>query len=415
MSKLCSIELCTGCMACYNACGAQAIKIQTNKQGFNYPSIDQNKCIDCGLCSKVCPILFPNLQQSLLETYGVWSKDSSIQQDSSSGGFFTIAAMWILSKGGIVIGAAFDTNFNVNHIAIDNINELYKLRGSKYIQSNINTIYKEIKKYLDEQKSVLFTGTPCQIAGLKSFLRNKEYPNLYTLDLVCHGVPSNLIFQSYKSWLEKKYNSTIIDYKFRDKKWSWAKFNVKATFQNMEIYYGKWEEDIFMRGFLREYFLRDSCHHCHYTNLNRLGDITIADFWGYKKEKKEINNKDKGISLLIINTPKGKTIFENCKSQLIYYKKDIQSAINGNRCLSDCFPVSTLKEDFWQTFSNKGLEATIKPYLYPDPISQTTALLYKYGKGNIHYKIAKQIIHYRIVLGAIKSKLFSYIKNFYTR
>lgn len=415
MSKLCNIELCTGCMACYNACGKHAIKIQTNKYGFNYPSIDESKCIDCGLCTKACPILFPRPQNSLLETYGAWSKDSAIQQNSSSGGFFTIVATWILSKGGIVIGAAFDSHFNVNHVAIDNINELYKLRGSKYIQSNINSAYKETRKYLDEQRYVLFTGTPCQIAGLKSFLRNKEYTNLYTLDLVCHGVPSNLIFQSYKNWLEKKYNSNIINFKFRDKKWSWAKYNIKATFKNGEVYYGKWEEDVFMRGFLREYFLRDSCHHCHYTNLNRPGDITIADFWGYKKGKKEKNNKDEGISLLIINTPKGKTMFENCKSHLIYYKKDIQIAVNGNKCLSNCFPVSPLKEDFWQTFYNQGFEATIERYLYPEPINNITGLLYKYGKGNIFYMIAKQSIRYRIVLGAMKLKIFSFIKYSHTR
>lgn len=408
MGKLCKQEECTGCLSCYNSCNINAIDIYTNEQGFKYPRINITKCIDCGKCTKSCPIInTPRQKETKLKTFGAWNKDYTIRKDSSSGGIFTIIATKILQDNGYVVGAAFDSNFYVHHIIIDNINSLYRLRGSKYLQSNIGTTYKQIFKLLKSNKKILFTGTPCQIAGLKSYLRNKEYPNLYTIDLVCHGTPSPLIFQDYKRWLEKKYNSTIKDFQFRDKKWSWIRYNTKATFTNNTTYWGTWEEDIFMRGFLRDLYLRESCYNCHYTNLQRQGDITIADFWGYVPAKSEIDNKDSGISLVIVNSEKGNELFTACNKNMIWYNKDPQIAIRGNRALTQRVAIPTQRDMFWQTYFNKGFTATISTFLYPDSINLYNKTLYKYGKYSYRLKLISAFIATRSLLRRIKKHFFN--------
>lgn len=406
MNKLCEKDRCTGCMACYNICNQEAIDIISDQQGFKYPQINTNKCIECNRCTQVCPIINPITASNLSQTvFSAWNKNSKIQDSSSSGGFFTAIAEWIIQQHGYIIGAAFDEKFNVNHIAINCKKDLYKLRGSKYLQSNINSIYKEVLQLIKEGKTILFTGTPCQIAGLKTFLHNKEYPNLYTIDLVCHGVPSPLIFQKYKSWLEQKYNSPIQEYYFRDKKWSWIRYNTKAIFKNGKIYYGTWEEDIFMRGFLRDLFLRSSCYNCQFTNTKRQGDITIADFWGYKKDKNEINNNDTGISLLILNTNKGKEAFESCKNQLVYYKKDLQEAIKGNNALTKSALIPINKNAFWDSFFNNGFQSVINDFLFPDPISLYNKSLYKYGKNSLKLKAIKTFIQIRTLMRRLKKHI----------
>ena len=407
MDRLCKKEECTGCLSCYNSCNINAIDIYTNEQGFNYPRINITKCIECGKCTKACPIINPPKQkESSLKTYATWNKDYTIRKTSSSGGFFTIIATKILQENGYVVGASFDKDFNVNHIIVDNINSLHKLRGSKYIQSNIGTTYKEITKLLKSGKKILFTGTPCQITGLKSYLHNKEYPNLYTIDLVCHGTPSPLIFQDYKKWLEKKYNSSIKDYQFRDKKWSWIRFNTKATFANNTTYWGTWEEDIFMRGFLRDLYLRESCYNCHYTNLQRQGDITIADFWGYIPTQSEADNKDTGISLVIINSDKGNELFETCKKHMVWYKKDLEIAIKGNKALTQRVTIPNQRNSFWQTYFSKGFTATIPTFLYPDPINLYNRTLYKYGKYSFRLKLVSVYIKIKSQLRRIKKQIF---------
>lgn len=365
---LCDTKKCFGCMACYNICSVNAINIIEDSEGFLRPEIQQDKCIGCKKCTSVCAAI-SNFERDNRtfeqQTYACWNKDKDIRKNSTSGGLFTVMANNILKENGIVFGASFDNKFNVVHSFIDNIDNIIKFRGSKYVQSNIGSTYKQAKMFLDRGKTILFTGTPCQIAGLYKFL-GREYDNLYTCDLICHGVPSPKVYKSYISYMEGKYKSKIKSVNFRFKKPGWMVFSMKIEFQNGKVYVKSTLDDHYIRGFLRELFLRPSCHECAYTNTDRKGDITIADFWGYKSTNEEDFDDDKGISLAIVNSKNGERLFQACKNNLIYFKRDIEEAIRGNRCLSSCFPASPKRKEFWKDYNSKTFKYVVKKYMYAE-------------------------------------------------
>lgn len=365
---LCEVEKCFGCMACYNICPVNAIMVVEDEEGFLRPKIKEDKCIRCKKCTSVCAAI-KNVERENetfeQETYACWNKDKDIRRNSTSGGLFTVMANNILNQDGVVFGASFDNEFNVVHSFADNIDDIVKFRGSKYVQSNIGTTYRKTRVFLDEGRQVLFTGTPCQIAGLYKFL-GKEYYNLYTCDLICHGVPSPKVYKSYIGYMENKYKSKIKSVNFRYKEPGWMVFSMKIEFESGKVYVKSTLDDNYIRGFLRELFLRPSCHSCAYTNTDRKGDITIADFWGYESTNEKDIDDDKGISLAIINTENGKRMFEVCKNDLAYFKKDIDEAIRGNRCLSSCFPPSPKREEFWEDYNSRPYKYVIKKYMYPE-------------------------------------------------
>jgi coenzyme F420-reducing hydrogenase beta subunit len=378
---LCEIKKCFGCMACYNICPVNAIKIIEDEEGFLRPKIQEDKCIGCKKCTSVCAAIEDVERDNKTfeqQTYACWNKDKDIRRNSTSGGLFTVIANNILKENGVVFGASFDNKLNVIHSAIDNKKDIVKFRGSKYVQSNIGSTYKESKEFLDKGKSVLFTGTPCQIAGLYKFL-GKEYHNLYTCDLICHGVPSPKVYKSYINYMENKYKSPIKNINFRDKKTGWKVYSVQINFQSGKTYTKSNLEDPYSRGFLRDYFIRPSCSNCQYTNINRNGDITIADFWGYKSTNEKDFNDDKGISLAIINSKNGERLFQLCKNDLVYFKRDIDEAIKGNRCLSSCFPPSPKRKEFWEDYNSKPFKYVIKKYMYAEPVPLKTKVRRKIG------------------------------------
>ena len=378
--RLCDKELCTGCMACYNACPHGSISINTDEEGFAVPVINHDTCLKCGKCMRVCPILKELKPVEVQTAFKGWSRDEELLKNSSSGGVFSLLSSQVLADGGIVYGAAFDENLYLRHVSAHTEEEMPKLRGSKYVQSYIGETFREIKEGLDEGKSVLFCGTPCQVAGLNGFLGKKDYPKLLTVDLVCHGVPSPKVFKSFKEWLENENNSQIEEYKFRDKKWSWMKYSSLVTFKNGAKHHGKWEEDPWMRGFLREYFLRQSCHHCKFANMNRQSDITLADFWSYYPKKGEVKNNDSGCSLILMNTEKGRNAFEPCKSQMHSYSITLDEARRCNQALNRCFPESPLRVEFWKDYNSKPFNDLIDKYMYPEDIARRYRVLYKYGR-----------------------------------
>ncbi len=305
---------CSGCYACASACPKGCITMKADSEGFLYPVVDEKLCIDCGLCKKVCPISSPIDSEKCendCTAYAAYSKNDEIRINSSSGGVFTEIADWVIKHGGVVFGAAFDSDFNVKHIFVEKTEELFKLRGSKYVQSSIGNAYKEAENFLKEGRLVLFSGTPCQIGGLYSYL-SKEYDNLITQDIICHGTPSPALWSKYLNFIEKQNGAKVKEFSFRNKKNGWKAFSVHICLENNEIITTPHIQDIYMKGFLKDLCLRPSCYSCSFRHKVRASDITIADFWGIENVFPHIN-ADKGVSLVIVNSPKANKLFNELK------------------------------------------------------------------------------------------------------
>lgn len=317
---------CCGCGACLNICPKQAIGMKEDEHGFLYPYINAELCIGCNRCKDVCAFQKIKVSNYPLAAYAAVSKNKRASMDSASGGIFAAMAHKTLNESGVVFGAAFTENWNVQHIMIDDLEHLRKLQGSKYTQSNIEKTYIEAKNALLAQKNVLYSGTPCQIAGLYGFL-GKDYENLLTVDIVCHGVPNNKMFREYISSLESREKGTVTDFKFRDKSIGWG-INGTAVINNGGKTKTKiiWQsKEPFLYYFSKGWIYRDSCYSCKYACSHRPADITIGDYWGIEKAHPEYLKKNgwdesKGISLMVINTDKGKR-YINTVSEYIELKK----------------------------------------------------------------------------------------------
>lgn len=384
---------CCGCKACYNICPQNCIEMTLDNEGFWYPSVDKDNCIHCGLCEKVCPkiSIFSNDKSKAKPIcLAAWNNDQDIRRESSSGGVFTAIAQWILSMNGVVFGAGYDNSLNVIHKEIETFEGLKDLRGSKYVQSDINDTYKRAKQHLISGKKVLFTGTPCQIAGLYNFLQ-KEYDELYTCDLVCHGVPSPKVFQEYKKNMEQKYNSSIQRIAFRHKEYGWKLFSVSLQFSNHTEYKKTLEEDVYMQGFLKNYYLRPSCYKCTYAKLPRGSDITLADFWGVAGKYPELDD-DKGTSLLLVNTEKGKKIIDSYGNDIFKQECNLDYAVLNNPCIVESVKEPELRNVFFEDFNAKDFNYVIKKYMNPPSW------------------IKRKIMFIRRLMGLIFDKVISLVK-----
>lgn len=323
---------CTVCQACINICPRDCISLNYRKDDFDYPIIDKNECISCGLCEKLCPVLNPLDEiEPLKEIYAGINLDESIRLSSSSGGIFTSLAKIILKDGGYISGAIFDDKFQVKHVLTNNEESLKKIRGSKYVQSNTYNIYKSIKEKLKENKEVLFCGCPCQVGGLKKYL-GKEFKNLYTIDFICHGITSQKTFNGYKTLLENKYKSEIIEFLFREKSKGWHTSSVRVSFKNGELYTKPITEDEYMRGFLNSIYSKPACYHCEFRNFKSRSDITLADFWGAEVELKELDD-NKGISIVLVNSLKGRKLIDKIKNNNLIKAVAFDKAIKYNQSL----------------------------------------------------------------------------------
>ena len=349
-------ENCTGCYSCENICPVDAINMEIDEEGFWYPKVQEHRCIDCKLCEKSCPIINKKTSISLKEAYGCFNKDDYIRLKSSSGGIFTAIAKVILQDNGDVFGAAFDENFQVKHICIENDDDLYKLRGSKYVQSNINTTYKQAKDILLQGRKVLFSGTPCQISGLKSFL-GKEYDNLLCVDLICHGVPSPLVWKEYLKEISNSRKLSLIT--FRDKSNGWKNAELVYKFESGSEYREKYSESTYIKGFIQNCFLRPSCYTCHNKTLDRCSDLTLGDFWGVEEQLPSIDIQE-GISLLLVHSEKGSSILNKIKNNIFVEKVDINLALTFNECAIQSVKLTKKRLKFFQYIKKLSVKESIE-------------------------------------------------------
>ncbi|MBE6149304.1 MAG: 4Fe-4S dicluster domain-containing protein [Firmicutes bacterium] len=366
-------EKCCGCGACANICPKNAICMVEDEYGFVYPQIDETKCIKCGLCSKVCAY---NEQKKMIESqesYMAVSKNEEILINSASGGVFFSIAKNIIEKKGVVFGCSMENDVDGNmepcHVKVTDINGLKKLQGSKYVQSNIKQIYKEVKQELINNKFVLFSGTPCQVSALKSYLGKLDQEKLYTIDLICHGVPSSRMFKDYIKYLEHKNKIKITGFKFRDKSKGWGLF-AKISF----IKGNKKVEKIFpcisssfYQLFLDSLIYRKNCYSCPFAGNNRIGDITIGDYWGIEQEhaeyfKKYKLNSAKGISCAIINNTKGKKLIDEFSQGLLILESEFEKIQMHNKQLNKPSEYNSNRELVLKLYKNNGYGSVDKWY-----------------------------------------------------
>lgn len=352
---------CTGCMACRNICPRNAISVQ-NVNGFDYPQINENMCISCNLCTTVCPVI--NEQKGNIynqKVYACKSKLDEIRMKSSSGGMFTLFAEKILEENGVVFGACFDEEYNVVHNFVETKEDLEKLKGSKYVQSKIGKNYKKVREFLELGRKVLFVSTPCQVEGLCSYLR-KKYDNLYTLDLICHGVPSLELWKKYLEYKEKQNNLKPENISFRKKDNNgWRNFEMCFSYPNFEDC-ASHNEDPYMQIYLKNLALRQTCYNCKFKKENRVSDITIADFWGIHETNPDFYD-EKGISAVIINSEKGAKLFELIKDKIEFIEEKMDSILKYNYMLVESVQINEKREEFLEDLKNKNFEELIKKYL----------------------------------------------------
>lgn len=323
MIKIEDKSKCSGCHSCYNVCPKHCITMIEDQEGFWYPEVDKNQCIDCGLCEKRCPILSDMKVDNQPVAYACYNKDESIRKESSSGGVFTLLATLVIEHGGIVYGASFNDENMVEHIEINNVNDLSKLRGSKYVQSRIRDTYSRVREYLNQGRLVYFSGTPCQIDGLLAYL-NKKYENLILQDIVCHGVPSPKVWKKYLEQFNIEKDARIL---FRDKSTGWDSYSF--TIDQKDKFTQLSSQNEYMKVFLKDLCLRPSCYDCHSKSLHRNSDITLADFWGINNICPELYDNE-GTSLVFINSEKGKELFNRIKKNIVYKEVNIDEASKYN-------------------------------------------------------------------------------------
>lgn len=383
------IEDCCGCGACYNKCPTGAITMQENNEGFLAPVIDETKCTNCGLCTKACPLLnFQYKNNPKPDCYAAMA-DDEIRMKSSSGGMFTLLANFILDKGGYVCGAAFDDDWSVHHIIIDNKEDLSKLRGSKYVQSDTENCYKEIKKLLDADKYVLFSGCPCQVAGLYTFL-GKEYEKLYTTDLICHGSPSRKVWKKYLTENFDIKNITKID--FRDKtKFGWAT-TMNIYFKDRAPFHESTAENKYYQAFCPCLILNKHCSQCKYSKLPRQGDISLGDWWGIDNFSKGLND-NKGTSQVLVNSKKGKKIWKGICANL---KLDKNIGLNKtlasiNKTIYKPFNAHKNRERFFKDIDRFNIQKNIEDCInnHYDICLLTSFFAENYGAILVSYAVNK--------------------------
>lgn len=355
---------CCGCTACQQICPKHCITMQPDDEGFLYPVVDINACIDCGMCEKVCPELNRNIKTNPLTTYAAINPNLHIRMKSSSGGIFSMLAEDTIEDSGVVYGAAFDRDWSVRHIKVESSEGLASLRGSKYLQSNLGDIFKDVRTELNSGRRVLFSGTPCQTSGLKKFLR-KDYPNLTTVDFVCHGVPSPAVWHSYLKESSQNQIAAITDISFRDKKNGWKNYEVSIESKKGDsktINSETFNRNPYIQAFLANLTLRPSCYNCPVKGCSSGSDITIGDFWGIEHIDPSVDD-DRGVSLVMVNTSKGNELIQRLGIELKGEEYDL--AVRYNPSIEKSVAVPPYRPLFMKTFTSSGFSVAYRIIFNP--------------------------------------------------
>ncbi len=383
---------CCGCTACEAVCGKRAIKMVPDALGFLYPEVDVTKCVECGMCEKVCSFSDDyktpaNFTEPV--PYGIRLKDTEEMMKSRSGGAFVAFTNWVLEKGGAIYGAAFDDEFNVAHKRAVTTEGRDEFRGSKYVQSELKDTFRKVRSDLAEGRWVLFSGTGCQVAGLQSFIPDKLKTRLVTVDIVCHGVPSPNVWKDYKYYITAKYKGTITGVDFRNKRlYGWR--DHKETLRLHLPQTNKEEtvtNDLFTYLFYQHVMLRPSCGECHFCNTRRPADLTLADFWGWEKTDPTFNADNKGASLVLVNTPKGKMIMDEVKDSFQIIRPELKDCMQAH--LSHPTTLNPLSENFRNDYLEHG-------FFY---------IAHKYGNISMQYKIKNLMSRVHRKLNTIKKNV----------
>lgn len=356
-----SIQDCALCGACINACPVDAITLSKPYLDFCYPDIDVNRCIHCNECEKACPILGEKSkpEDGFPIAFAARSKDDSVRMRSSSGGIFYELASYILAEGGYICGAVFDEDFHVRHIVSNTQKDLRRMMGSKYAQSDVGYCYREIREKLDAGERVLFSGCPCQVAGLRSYL-GKPYQGLLLVELICHGIPGDRMLQTYIGMREKQYGAKLKQLAFRNKAKGWHNSSVRMEFENGKTYQEAMTQDTYMQGYFRCITLRESCFSCRFRNYASGGDLIIGDFWGAEIEAPDIDD-NKGISAVIVASKKGNAFLKSIP--LPCYPVEIETILRYNQGLVSSFRVGAQRPEFYEYAAKYSLEKAIAIFL----------------------------------------------------
>ena len=375
---------CTGCSACANICAKDAIRMERDAEGFAYPTVDGAACVRCGRCSGVCPLLRTREEKPMPAVYAAWNRDEKIRKDSTSGGVFSVLAEDVLEEGGVVYGAALDGKQHLRHIACFRKEDLWRLRGAKYVQSDLGETFREIKKHL-ESRPVLFSGTPCQVDGLYRYLGRRP-ENLVTCDLVCHGVPSPAVWEDMARSIERQKKKTLQAVRFRNKVEGWKNSHFTTVYDDGTVDTAPLMRTEFGRAFGRALFLRPSCHCCAYTNLNRPGDFTLGDFWGLQPEELA-EQQEKGVSLLLVNTPHGSHMFD--RLPLNRQPFPVERAVAGNPRLATPIPRSADRAAFFAAYALQPFDRVRKKFcaVPPLPVRMASKMLSPELKAKIRSKL----------------------------
>ena len=348
---------CVGCANCVQVCPVQCIRFIPDEEGFMYPLADSTQCIGCDRCHQVCPV-----EQSLsleeldggTKAYGAYHQNDAIRMQSSSGGVFSALAIQTIRSQGIVYGATMTTDCRVEHIPIQQEEDLSLLQKSKYVQSDVKGIFPQIKKHLDEGKKILFCGTPCQVKALHTFLGVRG-ERLLTVEVVCHGVPSPMVFRKYME--EEKAESMV----FRRKERSWSDYDVEIRYRSGRVRRERAAQNLYMRGFLQNWFLRPSCAACPAKDFSSGADITLGDFWGGEKLAPELFDK-KGTSIVFLHTNRACEIWSEINDNLVFAAVPSDKAMEGNECISRSVVFPLRRGDFWKDVRAKGVHFSLRRY-----------------------------------------------------